>query len=44
MSEREDSVAAYLGRSLEALQRAAADPAFVAATHVEACLAATGRR
>jgi D-sedoheptulose 7-phosphate isomerase len=32
MSERENSVAAYLGRSVEALQRAAADPAFVAAT------------
>jgi D-sedoheptulose 7-phosphate isomerase len=32
MSEREDSVTAYLGRSVDALQRAAADPAFVAAT------------
>ncbi len=32
MSEREDSVTAYLRRSVDALQRAAADPAFVAAT------------
>jgi D-sedoheptulose 7-phosphate isomerase len=32
MSERQDALAAYLGRSVDALQRAAADPAFVAAT------------